>query len=569
MIENHNGDSLANVYSNARNNYYAISGYPTYFFDGVLSVVGGSGSSSMYSSYVPKVNARNAIQSDFTIDIEFEATEVDYSATVTVENVGGNTMSNLVLHFVLTESKLPIVWGLTQEQDFVNRLMVPNQNGTPLNFSSGTTQVIELTFSTASHWDVDNCELIAFVQNVTTKEILQGTKVFMAVPLFTIDAEAKEIKHPTDLFCGSSVEPVVLIKNKGANELTSVDIEYSINGETPQTYSWTGQLGFNLGEEITLPEISFTPQAVNSIEVTVSNPNGLPDQNPDNDNIMEDFNAAPQIDTETVLFELKTDQYPSETTWKVRNSAGTVLFQGGPYSQANTIFNVTWTLPETECYTFTIYDQYGDGICCAYGQGYYKIKDENNNVLIQGGEFGSEESKPFERFGEAVMTANFMADETSIVEGESVEFTDMSSGTITIWLWEFEGGTPATSVEQNPTVTYALEGMYDVTLTISDGTNMASETKEDYIIVDHITGIGTNGSNSINIYPNPTTGLVYLSGISNAHVTVYNNTGSVVHTVKQSGTGSIDLSELDNGIYFIRILSDDNTVISKKINLLK
>ena len=559
---------MANVYSNARNTYYAISGFPTYFFDGVLSVVGGSGTSSMYSSYVPKVNARNAIQSDFTIDLEFEATDADYNATVTVENVGGNTMSNLVLHFVVTESKLPIVWGLTLEQDFTNRLMVPNQNGTPLNFSGSTTQVVNLNFNT-SYWDVDNCELIAFVQNNTTKEVLQGTKVFMAIPLFTIDAEAKEIKHPTDLYCGSSVEPIVLIKNKGADNLTSVDIEYSINGGASETYNWTGDLGFNLGEEVTLPEISFTPQAVNTIEVTVSNPNGLPDQNPDNDNIMEDFEAAPQIESSTVLFELKTDQYPSETTWKVRNSAGTVMFQGGPYSQANTIFNVTWDLPDTDCYTFTIYDQYGDGICCAYGIGYYKIKDENNTVLIQGGEFGSEESKPFERSGEAVLTANFLADQTSIVEGESVEFTDLSSGAISIWLWEFEGGTPAISSEQNPTVTYALEGTYDVTLTISDGTNTASETKVDYIIVDHITGIGENGSNGVNVFPNPTSGLIYVSGISNAQVKVYNNTGSIVEEVKQTATGSIDLSDLENGIYFIQILGDDNTVISKKINLLK
>ena len=51
IIENHNGDSYANQYSNARNSYYGISGYPTAFFDGGNSVVGGSHSSSMYSRY--------------------------------------------------------------------------------------------------------------------------------------------------------------------------------------------------------------------------------------------------------------------------------------------------------------------------------------------------------------------------------------------------------------------------------------------------------------------------------------------------------------------------------------
>ena len=104
IIENHNGDSLANVYSNARNNYYNISGYPTSFFEGILSVVGGSGSSSMYSQSVPKVTARNAVMSDFTIDVEFEATDTVYLATFTFDHVGGNTSTDRVLQVTITES---------------------------------------------------------------------------------------------------------------------------------------------------------------------------------------------------------------------------------------------------------------------------------------------------------------------------------------------------------------------------------------------------------------------------------------------------------------------------------
>lgn len=60
VVENHNGDPFANNYSNARNSYYNITGYPTARFDGVLSVVGGSHSSSMYNSYLPKYNQRIA-----------------------------------------------------------------------------------------------------------------------------------------------------------------------------------------------------------------------------------------------------------------------------------------------------------------------------------------------------------------------------------------------------------------------------------------------------------------------------------------------------------------------------
>lgn len=60
IIENHNGDPYANNYSNARNNYYGVPGFPTAYFDGLNSVVGGSNTESMYPYYFPKVNQRMA-----------------------------------------------------------------------------------------------------------------------------------------------------------------------------------------------------------------------------------------------------------------------------------------------------------------------------------------------------------------------------------------------------------------------------------------------------------------------------------------------------------------------------
>ncbi len=523
----------------------------------------------MYSSYVPKVNARNAILSDFTIDVQFaNLGNNNYSATITVDNVGGNTTTGLKLQVTITESHMPISWGLADEVNFVNRKMVPDQNGTVLDFSTGSTQVVELNFTMAGFWDVDNCEIVAFVQK-PTKEILQGTKKYMAVPLYNLDAQAKSVVYPVGSFCGNSLEPIVLIKNMGGDELTSLDIEYSINGGATELYQWTGSLGFNLGEQVTLPEMSFVSQPVNTFEFIVSNPNGQPDLNPENNTLAEDFDAAPQIPTSTIKFEIKTDQYPSETTWKVRNSAGTILYSGGPYSGANTIYTATWEINEFDCFTYTIYDAYGDGICCAYGNGYYKLMDENNNVLIQGGQFGSEEVKPFERQDANSVTANFMADATEIFEGESVNFSDLSSGTILTWEWLFEGGTPATSSEQNPTVTYLVEGTYDVVLTVSNGINSNTFAQQDYIVVSPLTGINDVNHTGINIFPNPTSGKVFITGAETAKVNVYNATGTKVASFNEFINSTIDLSGLDNGIYFISVVKSDDTTVNKKITILK
>ena len=72
----------------------------------------------------------------------------------------------------------------------------------------------------------------------------------------------------------------------------------------------------------------------------------------------------------------------------------------------------------------------------------------------------------------------------SIKEGESVHFLDMSAGNVTSWNWTFEGGTPATSTEQNPVVTYDKFGTYAVTLTVGDGNTSATKTRNAYVVVN-------------------------------------------------------------------------------------
>jgi hypothetical protein len=79
------------------------------------------------------------------------------------------------------------------------------------------------------------------------------------------------------------------------------------------------------------------------------------------------------------------------------------------------------------------------------------------------------------------VNANFVANTTDICEGEDVTFTDYSSGGATEWAWEFEGGTPATSNVQNPTVMYEVMGEFDVTLTVTGTAGTNTMTKNNYI----------------------------------------------------------------------------------------
>lgn len=110
--------------------------------------------------------------------------------------------------------------------------------------------------------------------------------------------------------------------------------------------------------------------------------------------------------------------------------------------------------------------------------------------------------------------ANFEAENRTVLLGGQVRFTDLSTNFPTSWSWEFEGGDPSTSTDQNPVVTYNTAGKFRVTLTASNAAGSSSAlTKTQYIevvnaglctTVTNFTGTGT--------VLRPTTGTGYISG---------------------------------------------------------
>lgn len=75
------------------------------------------------------------------------------------------------------------------------------------------------------------------------------------------------------------------------------------------------------------------------------------------------------------------------------------------------------------------------------------------------------------------VVANFNADAVSIGLGESINFTDTSTGGPTTWEWTFEGGTPTSSTQKNPTVTYSSLGSFNVSLKVSNSTSQDTKSQ--------------------------------------------------------------------------------------------
>ena len=89
------------------------------------------------------------------------------------------------------------------------------------------------------------------------------------------------------------------------------------------------------------------------------------------------------------------DNYPEETSWEI-SSGNTTVFNGGTYPNApdGSTSSFSQCLADG-CYTFTMSDSYGDGLCCSYGTGSYTVSDESDNILASGASFGGSESTDF------------------------------------------------------------------------------------------------------------------------------------------------------------------------------
>ncbi len=85
------------------------------------------------------------------------------------------------------------------------------------------------------------------------------------------------------------------------------------------------------------------------------------------------------------------------------------------------------------------------------------------------------------------LNASFSANNTIVCTSSGVTFTDQSTGPPTSWTWSFPGGTPSTFVgKYPPAIYYNTAGVYNVSLTVSDGANSDTETKTGYITVKDV-----------------------------------------------------------------------------------
>lgn len=205
------------------------------------------------------------------------------------------------------------------------------------------------------------------------------------------DAGISAVSVPNGALCSTTFTPQVTLNNYGSTTLTSVQIQYYVDAQTPTSYAWSGSLASGSSTQVTLNAVTSTAGAHTFTATTVSGTlNGSNnDQDTGNDNSGSSFNIGSGGTGVTINLEL--DCWGSETTWEIRNASNSVVASGGPYTDdlpGGSGTQVATACLDNGCYDFTIFDSNSDGIEGTLYQscnvdGDYSIVDDGNTTLVQ------------------------------------------------------------------------------------------------------------------------------------------------------------------------------------------
>ena len=104
--------------------------------------------------------------------------------------------------------------------------------------------------------------------------------------------------------------------------------------------------------------------------------------------------ALAQCDANEVTLDLIFSNYAGELSWDITDADGNVVASEGPYANGDVSAQIVSCL-EDGLHSLNMYDSYGDGMCCTYGEGSYSLTDSDGNVLASGASFGYSESTLF------------------------------------------------------------------------------------------------------------------------------------------------------------------------------
>lgn len=341
--------------------------------------------------------------------------------------------------------------------------------------------------------DINNIHFIAFVSEKTSgiRKVLSANMLEVSQgsnePIYPV---IKSVSQRAVAACTQVKTFDFSLLNGGTDVLTSIQYNVEIAGAVSE-FEWNGNLEPKSAESVSFEmELPFGTHAG---KLTIAKANGQDFPYEVNFTaVCNEWVETEPIEGETTSMKIyiNQDQFGEQTTWTLVNSLGEVVASGGPYAHliaGGTQLHVETIedVPTGADYLFNIYDDNDNGICCTYGEGWYKIKVNGTTII-----------------GE---------------DQDNGEFGEQSSELIRI--------------NRKPNA------------------------------------VGENDMRGLKVYPNPANSTIFVEGENIKAVEIYNSLGQMVADVKGSAKTTVDVASFDNGVYIVRVLTNEGAVTTKKVTI--
>ncbi len=549
-----------------RTSYYANNYSPHAFIDGnywngnAASVTNG------------QLNTRAAVASPFDIEVSHyfsPANDIIYIHTVirATQTVSTGTYKARI---AVAERD---VYGYTSpngenEYSHVMRKLLPNGTGTalPSTWVIGDSVVINEQWTIAASptsypmpiWAM--LEAIVWVQNDVTgtgsKQIMQTGH---SPALIAVDPAIISISAPT-VSCTGNVAATIAVTNNEQSAVTSLDIEYAIDGQTPSVYNWSGTINQAATVNITLPGVSIAAGSHN-IAVNITNVNGAPDVLTANNS--KSISCGQPLAASTSLTQNFASQTFPPQDWVIEDND---QLSGWKRSAANS------NPPGTGCAKMDFYNSPLAEIDILYA-----LSPADLSTAIA----------PTLTFNVAHQRYK-LSGTRSNDKLEVVASTDCGANWSTVWSKSGVDLATVATANTNP-YTAALShwraesvdltayiGQPNVLLAFKATSDRGNNAYVDQVNLSpwNVTGISDNNTAAaVSIFPSPSTGQLNINvdGIaaSKMELFVTNVLGKLVKQMtydKSDGNViSLDLSNEPNGNYLIKIVTENETVIKRAL----
>lgn len=391
---------------------------------------------------------------------------------------------------------------------------------------------------------LDNPEPGTYTIQVAHTGVITGSQMYS---LIISGAELYSVSQPVADFIASNNEitpgETVRFTQKAINQ--------------PTSFSWEFEGAESMASQEENPVVTYFREGTYKVKLTVTNAAGSDTEVKVNyitvkpARVEVAFNASRTTITEgeSVSFSDLTANNPNSWLW---------TFPGGnPSTSTEKNPTITYTSPGT----------YNVTLLAANEQGYEELTMPGYiTVVIKAPE------------------ADFTASATLTETGKEIIFTDRSTHSPISWEWTFPGGNPASSNEQNPTVTYNYSGVYDVILKVTNASGTSELIRKQYITVNAsnpltessgaaggiTTGINDRQASGpvFKAFPNPVSDNLFVqmdSWSGPLDVRMMDIAGRVVHSSRSFDNKlTLNVSNFNKGLYILTV-SDGTSVSSQRI----